>query len=341
MPKPHVTSGSDDARFSAMHTASTFNTARKESHKVKLDGRFKGVLTDSRFRAAPGQVDRYGRKGKSKGNASKELEQFYQIEEPTTEATERENSGKPKAKGSTKSSTEDRMEYINRLSRGEIAESSSSSSSSDASDAESDSDSSSGDDDTQGEQATKKRSVLDIPQEEGEDEDVPTGDSSRRLALMHCDWDNIKAEDLLVVLQSFCPASGSVKSVCVYPSDFGIEHMAREEKFGPQGIWKAREQGQEGGIFRSGSESDGGDSADEDGNSEDVYDNVVGDLDADEALDSEAEAEPSAAKRKLSKGADFERKGNATGLVSMSCLSLLWMLLYSCVCTRAMKIKTI
>jgi len=305
MPKPHASSTSDDARFSAMHTASTFNTARKESHKVKLDGRFESVLTDSRFRAAPGRVDRYGRKDKSKGkgNASKELEQFYHVEEPADDA-DKPNTTKAKSKSATtKNSTEDRMEYINRLSRGEVDESGSSSSSDDSSEAESDSDSSSDDEAELNEKASKKRSVLDIPQAEGEEEEVPTGDSSRRLALMHCDWDNIKAEDLLVVLQSFCPSGGSVKSVSVYPSDFGIERMAQEQKFGPQGIWQsgesARSDEEDEGSSGSASGSDNSednDSADEDEDEEDIYDNVVGDT----------------------KGADFERTGNVPGLVRTS-----------------------
>jgi len=310
MPKPRTSSASDDARFSAMHTASTFNTARKEAHKVKLDGRFEGVLTDSRFRAAPGQVDRYGRKGKGqgKGGASKELQQFYQVEEAAPEPDANKSSAaKAKSKGAAgKNSTEDRMEYINRLSRGEV-DGSSSSSDDDSSDAESDSSSSSSEDEEVNELATKKRSVLDIPQAEGEEEDVPTGESARRLALMHCDWDNIKAEDLLVVLQSFCPASGSVKSVSVYPSDFGIERMAREQKFGPQGIWTAAQGEDEDEAGRSSSGSDGSqdsDSAEDEAESEAedeeaIYENVVGGQE---------------------KGADFERTGKVPGLVRDHCV---------------------
>lgn len=43
-----------------------------------------------------------------------------------------------------------------------------------------------------------------------------------------------------VVLQSFLPIGGKVERVTVYPSDFGKERMAIEQKHGPQGIWDDR-----------------------------------------------------------------------------------------------------
>lgn len=51
---------------------------------------------------------------------------------------------------------------------------------------------------------------------------------------MNCDWEHVKAVDLLGVLQSFLPSGrGSIRSVTVYPSDFGLERMAEEERLGP------------------------------------------------------------------------------------------------------------
>jgi hypothetical protein len=43
--------------------------------------------------------------------------------------------------------------------------------------------------------------------------------------------------DLLVLLNSFCPAGSSVVSVTVYPSRFGLERMAQEASGPPQEIW--------------------------------------------------------------------------------------------------------
>ncbi|KAG9534501.1 hypothetical protein KCU79_g22132, partial [Aureobasidium melanogenum] len=62
--------------------------------------------------------------------------------------------------------------------------------------------------------------------------DVPLGDVSSRLAVVNLDWDNIRAEDLMAVAQSFA-ATGRVSKVVVYPSEFGKERMQKEELEGP------------------------------------------------------------------------------------------------------------
>ena len=42
-----------------------------------------------------------------------------------------------------------------------------------------------------------------------------------------------------MVLRSFCPPNGRVRSVTVYVSDFGKEAMADESRYGPRHIWKS------------------------------------------------------------------------------------------------------
>lgn len=39
------------------------------------------------------------------------------------------------------------------------------------------------------------------------------------------------------MLKSFLPESGSIESVTVYPSDFGLERLKEEEVKGPQPLW--------------------------------------------------------------------------------------------------------
>uniref|UniRef100_A0AC34G5X1 ESF1-like protein n=1 Tax=Panagrolaimus sp. ES5 TaxID=591445 RepID=A0AC34G5X1_9BILA len=58
--------------------------------------------------------------------------------------------------------------------------------------------------------------------------------ASKRLAICNMDWDHVKGEDLLLLLQSFKPASGEVKAVAIYLSDFGAERLEAEEKEGPK-----------------------------------------------------------------------------------------------------------
>ncbi|BFI25859.1 hypothetical protein AXG93_3911s1590 [Marchantia polymorpha subsp. ruderalis] len=84
--------------------------------------------------------------------------------------------------------------------------------------------------------------------EEGtkDEEKVPTtNQETKRLALMNMDWGHIRAVDLLVVLRSFQPKGGSVESLTIYPSEFGVEQMAKEAVQGPQSIYSRDEDDSE------------------------------------------------------------------------------------------------
>jgi hypothetical protein len=63
----------------------------------------------------------------------------------------------------------------------------------------------------------------------GEPLEAPT----RRLAVLNCDWDRVSGTDLLYALRSYAPNGGSVRSVTIYPSDFGLERMNEEEMRAP------------------------------------------------------------------------------------------------------------
>ena len=71
--------------------------------------------------------------------------------------------------------------------------------------------------------------------ETGHESSVPEQDATKRLALVNCEWQQIQAVDILTILRSFCPASGEVKRVTVYPSDFGLQRMKEENVIGPMG----------------------------------------------------------------------------------------------------------
>ncbi len=278
-----------DPRFTSMYSAPLFKKFRKEDNKLKLDNRFKTVLTEERFRSTPGEVDKYGRKfsKSSKKAAEEELEKFYSIEEEEHDGQEN------KAHGKKVSAPESRLEYLNKLSRGDISDNDDSSSD-DYEEEGYDNSSNSSDDSTAGGAMQQDEEVL------TDEENAPTGEASFRLALQNCDWENLSAEDLIVVLQSFCPTGRTVRKVTVYPSDFGKEQMAHEEKYGPTRIWEKLKDTR--GI-------DGYNGVEDD---EDIYDGVVVDGEDEESQESQAEE---VGKRCNVKGADFRRKGNTVGLV--------------------------
>lgn len=57
------------------------------------------------------------------------------------------------------------------------------------------------------------------------------------------DWDKIKAVDILKALNGFKPDTGIIKSVTIYPSEFGKERLASEEVNGPpKDIFKKKEE---------------------------------------------------------------------------------------------------
>jgi hypothetical protein len=67
----------------------------------------------------------------------------------------------------------------------------------------------------------------------GEGNAVPTGDISSRLAAVNMDWDNMRAIDIMGVANSFVSAGGRILNVVIYPSEFGMERLQREEIEGP------------------------------------------------------------------------------------------------------------
>lgn len=203
------------------------------------------MFRDARFQSGQGKYDKYGRRVEKQANELKKFYRLEDKpddsddEEEAEKATadddddddeqeeeEEEEEGKSKQqlkKGSTTSSTSDdeeqdgtiakndeklsRLEYLNRMARGELADGSSS-------DSDSDSDSDDAEDALESEPESEK-------------EDVPLGEETKRFAVQNCDWSRIRAVDIFALCQSFAPATGAVHDVTIYPSDYGLQKMVR------------------------------------------------------------------------------------------------------------------
>jgi hypothetical protein len=138
------------------------------------------------------------------------------------------------------------------------------------------SESESEDDDDEGDE--KKMVGVDeerLAREKIQEDDVPTGEVSQRLAVVNLDWDNVRAVDLMKAFMSFAPTGGKVVRVAVYPSEFGRERMEREEVEGPP-----RE------LFRNEDEGDDEDTEDENGNEEEINEKTILKEDKGEEFDS-------------------------------------------------------
>jgi hypothetical protein len=156
---------------------------------VKIDDRFKNVLTDERFRVGTkDSVDKYGRKSKSKVTAADELKEFYQIEEEEGGEEEKEVSQEG-SKKKTLNDVETRLDYLNKLARGEI-----SGSSSDEDEVDVDEEESSSEDEESDLDESGARDPFEIP---GDVVEESADVESNRIAIQNCDWENLTAEDIM------------------------------------------------------------------------------------------------------------------------------------------------
>jgi hypothetical protein len=164
-------------------------------------------------------VDKYGRKI-SKEEGKKAIDRLYEVDDEEDEEDEEENdedveeelqpAGKKRDKAVAKELARVQKQGFDPIRDGGL---------------ESSSDESSGDEDDE--------EIEDETELAGDDNAVPTGDISSRLAAVNMDWDNMRAIDIMGVANSFVPAGGRILNVVIYPSEFGMERLQREEIEGP------------------------------------------------------------------------------------------------------------
>lgn len=197
---------SDDPRFSGVHSDPKFYMPRKKDMKVSVDARFKNELLTNKDFHQVSKVDKYGRKIEGK---DKQLERLYNL----SDSEDDEDSEDEDSEDDTKATVKKTTSALDRA-RGEGVESDEESS--DDSDSESES-----------EVEMEEEVVL------ADSVDIATGDESTTLAAVNLDWDNVRSVDLMATFSGFIPPKGEIKSVSIFPSEYGKEKMAEEELNGP------------------------------------------------------------------------------------------------------------
>eukprot|EP00931_Biecheleriopsis_adriatica_P009593 TRINITY_DN110661_c0_g1_i1.p1 TRINITY_DN110661_c0_g1~~TRINITY_DN110661_c0_g1_i1.p1 ORF type:complete len:704 (-),score=218.30 TRINITY_DN110661_c0_g1_i1:13-2085(-) len=208
-----------------------FKRAPRNVRRVEVDGRFAHMFKDKRFVEAPA-VDSRGQR--LRRNAGKlKLQEFYSL-----------------ANGdSIKDSAKKGKDSIGKKSRADAED-----------EVEDDDDELENDDDAEEdceEEEDEEEDDAEEEEEEDEEEDddtgmekssavweaqqeaIPHGDATKRLAVMGCDWDHVAAGDLLVMFRTYLSSKenknrgGHVEKITVYPSDYGLKQLEREASEGP------------------------------------------------------------------------------------------------------------
>lgn len=239
---PKATRESSDSRFAAFETDPKFRLPSKKHAKTKLDPRFSRLRTDSDFHNKA-SVDKYGRPV-SKDAGKKDLERMFELDSEASGSELDAPNEKKRDKDVMRELARVQQKGFDPIRDGGLESSSDESDSAD-------------DDDEEAE-------VEDQTELAGQGNEVPMGDVTARLAAVNLDWDNIRATDIMAVANSFVPADGRILNVTIYPSEFGLERMQREEIEGPpKEIFSAAVKDREQNI-ETVDKLDGSDSEDED-----------------------------------------------------------------------------
>jgi len=227
-----------DPRFSKLGKDRKFLSVSKKHKKVKIDKRFQSMFSNDKF-VSKCTVDKRGRPNSVSSKES--YEKFYELEESSDEESD-----------ASKDNEKDEEDELNSITPNEEDPAIDSDIKSKL--LSSEVDYARGEADLYSDSSSEEDSDSD-EEEENQDEEDPeffdkwgeldgeaerTEEATDRLAICNMDWDRVGADDIFLVLSSFCPAGGRVSSVMVYLSDFGKERLEEEKSLGPRELRQLR-----------------------------------------------------------------------------------------------------
>lgn len=235
-----------DPRFSSSLYDPRFILPSLKKNKIKVDERFSKEELKKLNVTATGKkakVDRYGRKLKDTGD---EVYDKYFEEEKKEEDFEFESDAESGSEADSESGSDSESENteeatIEKVKKREVEPKSDEEEESDEEESDSEEETfvdrargeglqSDSSDDSDDSDSFNFESDSEIEVEEEKPEE---GDPSSTFAVVNLDWDNVRAVDLMATFASFVPKGGLIKSVSIFPSEYGKEQMQKEEIEGP------------------------------------------------------------------------------------------------------------
>ena len=204
-------------RYEKVFNDPRFKPIPKKIHKVELnDNRFNAMFSNKDFYSSS-KVDKYGKMKKEKSNKNQMEEYYIRKENQKTIKKEKEKSGK-KLKINEKEKKEEENEEEENIEEKE---------------GEGEEEESDTSEEFKEFLENMNQQNMEILKDEEVEENIPMGQETSRIAIQNIDWTNIHALDLFVLLNSFCKGSQKVLKVEIYPSEYGMKEMAKENAQGP------------------------------------------------------------------------------------------------------------
>ncbi|XP_037303264.1 ESF1 homolog, partial [Manduca sexta] len=209
-----------DTRFAKYLNDPRYKQIPKHERKVKIDKRFQSMFNDSKFKVKY-TVDKRGRPVNE--TSTENLRKYYELDESEDDSDAEEQIQEDEEESEEtpgrfvkrpKDEEDEKLDNKSEAVKGEGLLQTDSSSD---------------------EETTEEEEDSELEHEWGElDADADTTDeSTRRIAICNMDWDNIKASDVMVLLNSFVPPGGVIHKITIYPSEYGLKRMQEEEVRGP------------------------------------------------------------------------------------------------------------